>query len=577
MPATPAPLRPIDRVFALAIAQGHTNPEGGVSIRGLARAAGINHSTLINARDGKSGRLSEDTYAALATLLGTTVGALLGEAPPAADPAPAGLALLRLDQIDASPLNPRKTFNATALDELASSIAENGLLQNIVVRTADQGRYRIVAGERRWRALTLLAERGQWDATAPLIPAKVVEADDAEHLALAVLENLQRQDINPMEEAEGFAQLIALDPARYTPRAIADKIGCSARHVQQRLALVERLAPEVQSAVRSGLVKFTQARVLTMASPERQRELVKKIDKFATTDQLKNEITAGMVPATRAIFDLATYTGQIVTNDDTGTRYFADKTEFLAAQRAAAEAIAQSLTDDWAWTDFYPQFSPELRRFEAGTATETRGTPAQIAYAFDEADRHRAGALVHFDPHDGRVTIHTGLLQRRPPDPEAEARQQADMAARAAASAARQQDITIVADQIKAALCADPHGALRLLILWPALNLRVSPTPAFDLNRARGIPKEEINGGEWRFLARFVEPASALGNHVLKEDADIVEVWHAAQKITDAAAARNMGRLVGAALHHRLTGGITPLGLAIAEYYGIDVPDYLHP
>jgi ParB/RepB/Spo0J family partition protein len=156
-----------------------------------------------------------------------------------------GIALLAHANITPSPLNPRKTFDPDELAELAESIAVNGLLQNLVVRDGPEGGFILVAGERRFRAIGLLIANGRW--SAPL-PCRIIEADDGAHVALALLENLHRQDVAPLEEADAFAQLQAINKEVWTAQAIAERIGRTTRYVYQRLAMAMEIQEKVISA-----------------------------------------------------------------------------------------------------------------------------------------------------------------------------------------------------------------------------------------------------------------------------------------------------------------------------------------
>ena len=141
--------------------------------------------------------------------LGRGLGALMGEtrreeplARPSTDPlAPpeSGLAMLAVAQIEAHPDQPRRHFDEAALDELARSIAARGVIQPVVVRPLGANRFQLVAGERRWRA----AQKAQVHE----IPAIIRKLDEREVTALALIENLQREDLNPMEEARAFQRL----------------------------------------------------------------------------------------------------------------------------------------------------------------------------------------------------------------------------------------------------------------------------------------------------------------------------------------------------------------------------------
>lgn len=186
--------------------------------------------------------------------------------------APVAAVLVPLDQIEPWAQNPRRTFAPEAEAELADSIAARGVLQNLVVRRIGD-RLQIGAGERRWRALRRLAAEGRWDPTAATVPVNIVDCpDDGAFLAVALVENLQRQDVPPLEEAEGFARLIALDPERWQPKTIAAQVGCSRRHIEQRLALL-RLPDATQADLRAGKITVTQARAAgqTPAKPARPR------------------------------------------------------------------------------------------------------------------------------------------------------------------------------------------------------------------------------------------------------------------------------------------------------------------
>ena len=159
----------------------------------------------------------------------------------------------------ANPRNPRKAFAASDLDELTASVREKGVVQPILVRpvagTADT--FEIVAGERRWRA----AQRaGLHD-----VPVIVRELSDKEALELAIIENVQRQDLNALEEAVGYQQLI--DEYRYSQSELADVIGKSRSHIANTLRLL-KLPEEVQGYLREGKLTAGHARALvTLTDP----------------------------------------------------------------------------------------------------------------------------------------------------------------------------------------------------------------------------------------------------------------------------------------------------------------------
>jgi len=181
-------------------------------------------------------------------------------APPEASPGRAGTAetiprgiedgYIRVDQITPSPVNPRRDFDPRALADLAESMQQHQLLQPIVVRPTESG-YSLLAGERRWRAAQLLG----WEE----IPARVRLADsDAEAIALMLTENLQRENLNPMEEAEAFQRLRDLG---LTQAQIARQVGRSQPRIAHSLKL--RLLPEaVRDRIASGQLSFAHGRAL---------------------------------------------------------------------------------------------------------------------------------------------------------------------------------------------------------------------------------------------------------------------------------------------------------------------------
>mgnify|MGYP000022788966 FL=1 len=159
-----------------------------------------------------------------------------------------------------NPRNPRKDFVAADLDELAASIREKGILQPIVVRAAAEGAdlYEIIAGERRWRA----AQRaGLHD-----VPITLVVADDREALELAIIENVQRADLNPLEEAQGYERLIA--EHGYSHGDIAKVIGKSRSHVANMTRLV-KLPEKTKQMLADGRISAGHARaLLAVAEPD---------------------------------------------------------------------------------------------------------------------------------------------------------------------------------------------------------------------------------------------------------------------------------------------------------------------
>ncbi|OYV41464.1 MAG: hypothetical protein B7Z80_01555 [Rhodospirillales bacterium 20-64-7] len=193
--------------------------------------------------------------------LGRGLAALLGDSAPQASADQANTIIpLPVDQIDPNPFQPRTSFNAEELESLADSIRVQGVLQPILVRphpTAED-RYQIVAGERRFRAATL--------AGLTEIPAMRRDLDDSDAAIVALVENLQRQDLNPLEEAEGFQRL--LDDFGLTHEALGYAVSKSRSHIGNTIRLL-KLPDPIKNEIRSGALTSGHARALLSApNPE---------------------------------------------------------------------------------------------------------------------------------------------------------------------------------------------------------------------------------------------------------------------------------------------------------------------
>jgi len=206
--------------------------------------------------------------------LGRGLEALLGKLPdaadtraesgwPAADPAAGaastGLVQLSVYELDSNPFQPRRDFDEAEINSLADSIREHGLLQPVLVRRVDQ-RYQLVAGERRLRA----AVKAGWSQ----VPAQVIEADDRQAAELAIVENLQRKDLNALEKAASFQQYLQ----RYgsTQDELAARLQIDRSTVSNLIRLLE-LPEEVQQALHRGLISQGHARALLPLGEEREQ------------------------------------------------------------------------------------------------------------------------------------------------------------------------------------------------------------------------------------------------------------------------------------------------------------------
>src|SRR3984893_4612196 len=199
--------------------------------------------------------------------LGRGLGALLG---PSLSPTPeapsAGLQELSIDSIVANPRQPRKAFDNSALQELSASLKRSGVLQPVVVRRHGQ-QFQIVVGERRWRAAQM--------AGLTHIPAVVREVTDAETLELALVENLLREDLNPMEEAEAYERL--LTEFSWTQEELGQRVGKDRSSVANCLRLL-KLPELIQADLRAGRLTMGHARaLLSLTSTADQLKLREQI------------------------------------------------------------------------------------------------------------------------------------------------------------------------------------------------------------------------------------------------------------------------------------------------------------
>jgi len=204
--------------------------------------------------------------------LGMGLGALIGGEPDpvakgavstAAEPA----STMEINTIRPNPYQPRSEFDPKDIESLAESLKKDGLLQPVVIRPAGAGFYQIVAGERRWRATKL--------AGLSRVPVIIREVEDQKMLELALVENIQRRDLNPMEKARAFRQLMTLNS--WTQEQLADSLGMARPTVANFIRLLD-LPVEVQEAVSRGTVSMGHARaLLAVVQRAAMMQLLKKI------------------------------------------------------------------------------------------------------------------------------------------------------------------------------------------------------------------------------------------------------------------------------------------------------------
>ena len=201
---------------------------------------------------------------AKASGLGKGLGALLGD--DYNNTANAASSTLPISQIESFSGQPRKRFDEASLAELADSIREHGLIQPLTVRRLSSGYYQIIAGERRWRAAKL--------AGLKELPVVIIEADDRKAMELAMIENLQREDLNPMEEAEGYRALV--EQYGMTQEQAASRVGKSRSAVANAMRLLH-LTPSVRRLVEEEKLSAGHARALLPLPPQLQEKAAQTV------------------------------------------------------------------------------------------------------------------------------------------------------------------------------------------------------------------------------------------------------------------------------------------------------------
>ena len=230
--------------------------------------------------------------------LGRGLGALLGDFAEETTEKSA-YQLLPIYKVEPNPDQPRQDFDEVALQELADSIAEHGVIQPLTVRELSSGYYQIIAGERRWRAAR--------KANLSEVPVVIIEADDKKAMELALIENLQRQDLNPVEEALGYQTLMT--DYGMTQDETAQRVGKSRPAVTNALRLLQ-LPDSILENVRSGKLSPGHARaVLSVKDSKKQQEAAQKIMALGLSvrqaELLCKNMDAPVKPAPTVTFALA--------------------------------------------------------------------------------------------------------------------------------------------------------------------------------------------------------------------------------------------------------------------------------
>jgi ParB/RepB/Spo0J family partition protein len=394
-----------------------------------------------------------------------------------------------LQSIQPPHANPRTVFDPATIEGLAASIRQDGLLQNLVVRPGRGRQFRIVSGERRYRALKLLQERGEIadDFSVTVEVRSKLSKEDA--LRLATVENVQRENLPPLDEAASFAALIrrgaSLDD-------LAAKTGLSPTTIKRRLAL-NTLCKDVKEALAAGTLSLAQAEALTLGDHDAQRSVLGEIESgygpYSAAD-IRDHLTDDRPTVAMAVFPLEQYSGTITTDlfAEGETSYFDDAEQFLDLQKQAVERLAKEYEAKAAWVE----------------VTQTYRIPD---WQYEEADEGaESGVLINLSP-SGRVDIREGLA-RPEIDPDTRAQTGENPVAPSRPKAAYSTPLrrliawhkTMALQEL---LLADPRKAREVAAVDRLMNLR---------------PHEAI-----RQLARHPEAGSAY--RVLESQARLVAGW----------------------------------------------------
>ena len=299
---------------------------------------------------------------------------------------------ISLSQLTPSKTNPRKLFDVSALEGLVASIRADGLLQNLVVAPAKGKRFAIISGERRYRALKLLEERGELPEGFA-VPVEVrAETSKEDRVRLATVENLQRADLTPLEQTEALTRLVK-DGDRLDD--LAATTGLSANTIKRRLAL-NALCKDAKAALTERTISLAQAEALTLGGDDEQIDVLCDIlnGHIVHSGDIRERLTDALPCVADAIFPLERYTGTITTDlfGECETSYFDDRVHFIALQKEAVADLAVQHQDNAAWVEVTEGWRIPLWQYEDAHSGEA------------------GGVIININPR-GQVEVVTGLAR----------------------------------------------------------------------------------------------------------------------------------------------------------------------
>lgn len=445
----------------------------------LARDSGV-AQRLIRLAVENDGNMSDTEWLAIALALrdgdtpfkrlweekfGTLTPTIPAPDTPPVTPAAAGrshIIRVPLKLLRENPQNYRETYDEKAIGELAASIMAEGVLQNLVTFPADaKGLYIVNSGNRRFRALKLLEKRREIDDTYLVhIYPKQMTQDEA--LALAIVENLQRQDVDALEEAEGFARLVKMG---WSTEKISKSVGIAQRTVQDRLQLATGLFADARRALQTKKITIDQARAIVTAPTEAlQKKLIEQANlhgKPQPAEELRKWLKNNLPLVSAAGFDLALYTGAFL--GEGKTRLFADVEAFDKLQREAAKAQVKELRKTF----------DKVTLLKAGDYF--------TSWKYTKAPEGTAGeAVVEVDTSSRKIVVHKGIIAKvsntariTQAAPQDEATREAFEAAREKARAERDDAVQTFAQNLSLRWNTRPAHLMRLTLLGTLVDYTV--------------------------------------------------------------------------------------------------------
>lgn len=302
--------------------------------------------------------------------------------------------MIPLSKIKPSKDNPRKSFDDKTITELAMSIKHDGLLQNLVLaKPKGKGKfYTLISGERRFRAMSLLVENGDWPKDEK-ISAQVKDGlNIADTHRLATIENIQRENLSPLEEANAVVALLQDDMKLDD---VISQTGLSENTIKRRLALTN-LCEEVKEALINGELTLSKAEAFTVGTHEQQKNLLSRDLNYYSVEEIKDFFTQDKANIALALFDKELYDGTFTSDlfGDDNTTFFDDMEQFWTLQNEAVQKLEADLSK---------------QGFE----------PVEIVEGYFQSWNYRdaeegedSGAVIHV-AHTGEVEIHKNLINRK--------------------------------------------------------------------------------------------------------------------------------------------------------------------